>query len=434
MSDDVKVKFGADFTDVQKGATEAASKAGTAMKGWASDFTKTIGASFAGMFAADAVFGAIKDFAHGVREQLTYFRELQHVIEKTNVDAQEFQQLASYAKENGIAMESLGKGLSFANVYMGKLKDGSKAAKDELLALQFSQEEIDSGRLNSIDILKRLADAYQIEGQRAQVAEHMKKIFGKGGLELLPMLEHGSAGITEAMGGASTFSSFEIRAAANLDKVFRRMEKKKTDLQRKVAIFASVSKFEDTANWAALSATERVREGQNYFGYSHLSAPSQTSEELQAYLSTKEGAKDYARKLKQEYKKAGLDEDVALIFAQKQYDESLKEIEDSRKSGLTVSPESEAGLERLKGIIDALSGPEKGPGIKIGAAAEESGYGFAAMAASSLQQIGGGDIASVLAGTSPMDEVAENTRQMTIYLKTISETTPPSEVDETAAH
>ena len=41
MADDVKVKFGGDFTDVSKGASEATSKAGGALSSWFNDFNKS---------------------------------------------------------------------------------------------------------------------------------------------------------------------------------------------------------------------------------------------------------------------------------------------------------------------------------------------------------------------------------------------------------
>jgi hypothetical protein len=444
MADDVKVKFSGDFTDVPKGASEAASRAGSAMKSWAGDFGKSLAGSFVGLFAADAVIGAIKDFASGVREQLTYFRELQHTIEKTNVDAKEFQQIASYAKENGIAMETMGKGMAFANVYLGKVKSGSREARDELRALKFTEEEINSGRINSIDILKRLADAYQIEGQREQVAEHLKKVYGRGGLEMIPLLERGSSGITEAMGEAKTYSPLEIRAAANLDKIIRKLEKKKTDLQRRTAAYVAMKEFEGETEAANLKAKKDLAEENQIEGTSGLykrrksrsliaGTEGENTEKLREYLSTEKGQKEYAEKLRSQYKAAGLDEDLAVVMAQKEYDENKKKIEQDKRAGKDTKF-AEQSLAILQGILNQFAGVEKPKGVEIGAADQNAASGVAALSASSLQAIGGGDIASVLAGTSPMDMTAENTRQANIYLKTIAENKPVEQVDGTAAH
>ena len=85
-------------------------------------------------------------------------------------------------------------------------------------------------------------------------------------------------------------------------------------------------------------------------------------------------------------------------MTQKRIDDLQKTVSRDKGQGIDTTI-NESMLENLKGIMLALGSPEKGPGVKIGTAAEESGYGFAAMAARNTASERQGNVSTRLACT-----------------------------------
>ena len=79
MADEVKVKFGGDFTDVPKGADAAAKQAGTAIANSFSDAAGKASKMFLGAFAVSSIVSSIYS---GMREAGQYFIELQNTMKK----------------------------------------------------------------------------------------------------------------------------------------------------------------------------------------------------------------------------------------------------------------------------------------------------------------------------------------------------------------
>jgi hypothetical protein len=267
MADDVKVKFGGDFSEVPKGAEQAAKTAGTAMKDWFKDFGKSIVAPIAGFFAADAILGQIKDFVGGMREQLTVIREMNHAIKKSGVDSKEFQGLAAVAREAGISMQDLGKGLNFANVYIAKAQAGSESHRKTLRTLFNTSEDLNYTTLKASDVFYRLADAYQDASQEGDVLALTSEILGKrAGLNLIPMFEQSGEAIKKQVLETKTLTKAELEAAEALDKVIRNLERKKKLLEREAVVAEAVREQSNTYKEAVSTALNPA-----VFDYSNMS-------------------------------------------------------------------------------------------------------------------------------------------------------------------
>jgi hypothetical protein len=237
MADDVKVKFGGDFSEVPKGAEAAAKTAGTAMKDWFKDVGKSIVAPIAGFFAVDAVLGQIKDFISGMREQLTLIREMNHAIKKSGVDPKEFQTLAYAAKEAGVSMEDLGRALNNINVYIAKAQAGSESHRKALKSLFNTTEELNYSNLKASDVFYRLTDAYQDASQEAEVLALTSEIAGKkAGLTLIPMYEKTSEAIKKQAQETRILTDAERAAAEALDKYLKKLERKKALMEKEAAV------------------------------------------------------------------------------------------------------------------------------------------------------------------------------------------------------
>jgi hypothetical protein len=237
MADDVKVKFGGDFTDVPKGAEAAAKTAGTAMQGWFKDFGKAVVAPIAGFFAVDAIFGQINDFLGGMREQLTMIREMNHAIKKSGVDPKEFQTLAYAAKEAGVSMEDLGRALNNINVYIAKAQAGSESHRKVLKTLFNTTEELNYANMKASDVFYRLTDAYQDASQEAEVLALTSEIAGKkAGLSIVPMYEKTSEAIKKQAEETRLLTDAERAAAEALDKYLKKLERKKALMEKQAAV------------------------------------------------------------------------------------------------------------------------------------------------------------------------------------------------------
>ena len=417
MSDDVKVKFSGDFTDVSKGAQDASKNAGTAMGAWVTEFHGTLLKSFVGLFAVDAVFGQIKSFISGMREQLSFIREISHAIERTGVESEQFQKLAYVAREAGVSIESLGKSLQFAEVYLAKAKNGVSANIKELGSLGFATDAASIKNLKATDILKRLADATKISGQEDLVAAHVKTIFGRTGMELIPILNLGSKGIDEMSGEAKVLSKEQMVAAVALDKSIRAMERFKALTERKAAI--AVAEHEYAMEFAGAETEARHAKRTRL----KKEGKTGTAEDYNLNVSSEEYRKKLVESLKEK--------DIDLEVAGARY---LQKSEEAKRAALRTEEGPEVKkqlLERAEGFrllanqLLGLKEDEGSGGFKLGKNGQSESGLTPVLAASSLQQIGGGDIASVANIYS--NNVEDNTRRTAEATeKMVAQDTPAS--------
>jgi hypothetical protein len=241
MSDDVKVKFGGDFSEVPKGAEQAAKVAGTAMKDWFKDVGKSIVAPIAGFFAADALLGQVKDFVMGMRDQLKIIGDMKDAIRKSGVDSDEFQRLAIVAQQAGVSIEALGKALNKANLFIAQARAGSESHREVLKAIFNTTEDLNYATLKASDVYYRLNDAMQDTSQEAEVLNGLTKVFGKTGIELVPMMEKTSSELKKQAEEYGILTNAQLAAADALDKYLEKLERKKKLLERDAAVKVAMS-------------------------------------------------------------------------------------------------------------------------------------------------------------------------------------------------
>jgi hypothetical protein len=240
MADDVKVKFGGDFSEVPKGAEQAAKVAGTAMKDWFKDVGKSIVAPLAGFFAADALLGQVKDFVMGMREQLKILGDMKDAIRKSGADPEEFQRLAVVARDAGVSIESLGKALNKANLFLAQARAGSEKHREVLKAIFNTTEDLNYETLKSSDVFYRLNDAMQDSSQEAEVLNALTKVFGKTGIELVPIMEKTSSELKKQANEYQILTKSQLDAADSLDKYLERMERKRKLMEKEAAVATAI--------------------------------------------------------------------------------------------------------------------------------------------------------------------------------------------------
>lgn len=386
MADDVKVKFGGDFSEVPKGAEQAAKTAGTAMKDWFKDFGKSIVAPIAGFFAADAILGQIKDFVGGMREQLTVIREMNHAIKKSGVDAKEFQGLAAVARESGISMQDLGKALNFANVYIAKAQAGSESHRKTLRTLFNTSEDLNYSTLKASDVVYRLADAFQDASQEGDVLALVSEILGKrAGLNLIPLFEKSGEAIKKQAEETKTLTKAELEAAEALDKVIRNLERKKAIMEREAVVGVAVHERERD-----LIASERE-------AYLKLG-------DEQFRRTPEENKKVFLENLLKEYEKREIPMELGAFF----YKNSNQAFQHGPYATADESAVKESVRDEVfKFLIGAVKEEAKAP--KVGKFAEQGAGGGMSMGegAPSSGVIGFGNNSQLLLMTDQLDVLKE---------------------------
>jgi len=141
---------------------------------------------------ATAVLGAA---GVGIAKFTELGSQLTDMAARTGVSVEALSGLRFAAGQTDTSMESLQAGLKFQGKFMQQLAEGSRAAGDTLKQLGITTGELagrsaDERFLIFADRLSQIDDV----GQRSAMA---MKIFGKGAIDLLPLMQGGAAGITE---------------------------------------------------------------------------------------------------------------------------------------------------------------------------------------------------------------------------------------------
>jgi hypothetical protein len=386
MADDVKVKFGGDFTDVSKGASEATSKAGGALSSWFNDFNKSTVASITSALALSAIFGK---FTEQMSNTLKSAKGIDEAFRRfgTGKSSQEFQLLARYGAEVGVSMEAVGRTMN----YFAKVNDaaakGSESHRSVLRALKFTEDEVTSGKVSAIEVLRRMSDEYDRTGNEALSAQRAVQLFGLQGEQLSAIYKNGKINLDEFSKSVVLMTDKTIE---NLARIERRKESVKRTFE---GIFGGILE-------------EIGREASSVQGYGvALEAMAVVGET--GGTSEQEG-RSIGGQIYSELK--GDDDAIA---------EAIKTLQDYEEDDwFTSQAQYEAAAEAIKTIKLLRDNERKAAEAQPGKEGPPLLQAARVMAVSSLQDIGGGDVSSVLSGTyqtSMLDaanKTAENTAKL----------------------
>lgn len=389
MADDVKVKFSGDFTDVPKGAQAAVGNAGSAMSSWFKELGTSMSASIISSLALSSIFGKFKD---NISHALQYFRELDLTIRKVGGSGADFQKLAGIGKTLGVSMETVGRSVNFLNKYLGQAAAGSKSHQQTLSNYGFTLEEIQSGAISAIEVISRLGDEYDRTGNDTVVAAKAMEMFGRSGSLLIPIIKAGRDQIKEMTKDMKVYSEETIRAASETQKNIEKMER----------------------SWGKLGKS-MVEAYSNYF--ISQQARSMTSASMKAAMEGGGTAEQQATSAKQLIVQGAEGSRTTILESLK----ALKARQDDFQpmGGNEVRYLTIAKLEKVLAEMDKIE-PKK-PVVQ-----EQAAAGTVALAVSSLQAIGGGDVASIFSGTYQDNMLTQTQRIADATVKTAenTQTTP----------
>ena len=390
MADDVKVKFSGDFTDVPKGAQAAVSNAGSAMSSWFKEFGTSMSASIISSLALSSIFGKFKD---NIAHALEYFRELDLTIRKVGGSGADFQKLAGIGKTLGVSMEAVGRSVNFLNKYLGQAAAGSKSHQQTLLNYGFTLEEIQSGTISAIEVISRLGDEYDRTGNDTVVAAKAMELFGRSGSLLIPIIKAGREQIKEMTKDMKVYSEETIRAASETQKNIEKMERAWGGLAKTIVDVYAKYFVKVVGSSAVMDAFEQAQAGGGTVEQQAKSAAALTSTNTEGNLTAMKAALKTAREMAND-QLFGSEDD---ILWQKIADELAKKVDAMSK------------IEPKKPVVQ-----------------EQAAAGTVALAVSSLQAIGGGDVASIFSGTYQDNMLTQTQRIADATVKTAenTQTTP----------
>jgi hypothetical protein len=393
MADDVKVKFGGDFSGVSKGATDAASQAGSALGTAIEGKVKAIGASIAAAFAVGAIASRLWE---GFKSGIAYMHELNLAVSRTGQSSGEFQKLAYAGKEAGVSMDIVGRGLTEANKALEQAKVNENQ-RNMFVALGMDAEQLKAGTYTATDALLALADQWDKFGNETKTRAGAMAVFGRFGEGMIPVIKQGRSAIEEQTASVQAQTRAEILGAAAIEKKIAALERYTKQLERMGAAQAGIMKV--GGDFGELRDELRKEKRGNPNKYYE-----QYGDQTPTEVATAKMQKEYKEKF-------GINPEEFNIIIR----EALKNL--SPESA--IFKEATAVSQRLSD--EYLAAKNKGPSRPV---EELAG----ALSASSLQAIGGGDVASVLSGTYQNDMV-DLTRQIatnTTPRETAHETPPPA--------
>lgn len=279
MADDITIKVGVDGKAVPpalKQVEKEAEKAGKEIAKKTSEPT-TRGLDRIRKSAANLVtdlqgkflafFGVTSLIDRGLQFVLTSFQDLSKVGEqafKLGIDPQDFQRIQYAAEQTGSSVEKLQ--LAFRNLRetVRDAKNGNSDAIKVMQSLGYTQDQITSGNIDSMDMFKRLAGAVGAAKTEQERFAAVSAVLGaKAAQEMLPVLS--DPNFMRTLAAAPVNSNRAIREADRQSDYVNRKSRQARVLSGEV-----VSKLPDTFISTfglrpfvnALDTMEKMQEGQ----------------------------------------------------------------------------------------------------------------------------------------------------------------------------
>jgi hypothetical protein len=147
-----------------------------------------------GVMAGLVGFGALGSFTS---ELLKTGDRLQKVSLQLGLTVDELEILQFAASQSGVETTALDTSLQKLTVNIGKAAEGTKAQKDAFEALGISVADADGNLSGTSETFVQVAEAISGIEDPAKKAQIATDLFGRAGVELLPLLNSGAAGISQ---------------------------------------------------------------------------------------------------------------------------------------------------------------------------------------------------------------------------------------------
>jgi len=330
-----------------------------------------------------------------------YMKELDNIIKKTGVGAEDLQKLAKPAKESGVSLEQLGHALVHANKFLDEAKAKNGEQRRVLADLKLATDETSLSNLNAVDVFYALADAVKNAGGVASQTQNIMTILGRSGAEMGSLFSKGADGIRAATEELKIYNAEEIEAAANAQ---RQKEKAESWFGR---IFGGNQLI------AVGKAMETYETGNLLRGIIDkkygTTMGAVTNDTIDKIMGSPGGVTQITDELVKEAGKRNIS--MKLLYS------SLRNLE----GGGDMGSLTDVILGQLNSRIQQANKKSVVPEVEAP---------VAAIMASTLQQIGGGDVSSVFAGIDYQKTTADAVTQANQHLSQIASNTQGAKVNQ----
>lgn len=324
------------------------------MSGGLTGGISAIGQGFGGvgMLAAEAINMLIEGFKKAVEEA----KQLRNLSYATDITTGELRKLQVVAEQSGISLSQFAHAVADFNKNMGKARIGGSELNNLLNKLGVSQEDVSKGTYDYNKGIRDLAKAHRAGTDAATLAYYGNLMFGSSFEQLLPLIKKGTGELERA--GQGIYKTSEL-ATSQLAETSNRWEKFWANFKNVGAEGFAFLDMLANRNLEALTVT--ITRGM-------------------ALASPTAAAKYYNRE-------STMGPEGRLLAGK----------------GIAATMSEKDG----KAFLDELTKQIKGDaGVKLTPLGMQT-----AQAASSLQQMGGGDIVSAYA-FNPIEETAKNTQKI----------------------
>lgn len=362
-SAEIAVTVGADTTQLEKGlndVTKAASTGGGKATAQAGGFISTLGRAY-GQF--QAIFSVLSVGFEFVMKYATIARELRNLSVATGIPIADLRNFDLQAKQAGISTQAMAHSVAEFNKKMGEAKIRGSEANAAMAKLGVGLVDLKNGTFTYNDALMALAASYEAGTDSATLMHYGIQLFGSSFEQLLPLIKQGTVDLkkgSEAMVGVNKDSA---RGAASFadswDVAWQTIE------NSFINVFGIISN-------ATAETLDIINNDVSALYHSIFSS----SPETQGKDFADDVFKQMSKGLTKEQQKSYFDEFGSLMGdeARASYEKRIKEL--TASNGKKLTPQ---GLTEAQG-------------------------------ASTLQQMGGGDIVSAIAFT-PLERIASATEQ-----------------------
>lgn len=155
----------------------------------------SFGATVKRTLAAVAASAAFYKFGEGIKNVIDKADGMRDLSQKTGIAVETLNQFAFAAEQSGTNMEGVAKGLKALSANMTEAAAGNKSSAAIFDALGISVKNSDGSMKGSAEVMVMISDKFAGLEDGALKATLAQKLFGKAGMELIPMLNQGSESI-----------------------------------------------------------------------------------------------------------------------------------------------------------------------------------------------------------------------------------------------
>ena len=215
-SSEIAVTVGADTTQLEKGlndVTKAASTGGGNATAKAGGFIATLGRAYGQFQAIFSVLSAGFDF---LMKYATMARELRNMSVATGIPVAELRKFELQAKQAGISTSAMAHSVADFNKKMGEAKIRGSEANAAMTKLGFGLKDISNGTFTYNEAIMALAAAHEAGTDSATLMHYGVQLFGSSFEQLLPLIKQGTVQLKKQQESMVGLNQNSNRVASNM--------------------------------------------------------------------------------------------------------------------------------------------------------------------------------------------------------------------------